>query len=203
MTKQYDNSLLNYLIRQCKNPSGIVGSKLTDIWNNTFRNMTHWGMQKIQFSSNDYILDIGCGGGKTVNEFAEFISENGKVYGIDISMVAVRNSQKKNRIHIQRNKVEILQSSVEKLPFSADMFDKIFAVQTHIYWRKIEQGLSEILRILKPNGGFYIICEKDKIAYHLQNYENSSKMVKLLKQIGFSAVEYNENRNWIEYICVK
>ncbi|TCL58954.1 methyltransferase family protein [Kineothrix alysoides] len=203
MTKQYDNSLLNYLIRQCKDPSGIVGSKMTAIWNNTFRNMTHWGIQKIQFSSNDYILDIGCGGGATVNEFAEFISENGKVYGIDISTVAVRNSQKKNRIHIQRNKVEILQSSVEKLPFSADMFDKIFAVQTHIYWRNIEQGLSEILRILKPNGDFYIICEKDKIAYHLQNYENSFKMVELLKQTGFSAVDYNENRNWIEYICVK
>lgn len=203
MKSDYDNSLIKYLIQQCKNPSGMIGSKMTDIWNHTFRNMTHWGLQEVLISNSDIILDVGCGGGMTVNELADFISENGKVYGIDISEVAVEKSKTKNRIYIEQNKVKVQQAPIEKLPFSHEMFDKIFAIQTHIYWENIEEGLSEVFRVLKPQGSFYIICENDKIVYHLQKYENSTTMIELLKQVGFSNVGNIVKDNWVKYTCNK
>ena len=203
MKNKYDNGLFKYLIQQCKNPSGMIGSKMTDIWNHTFRNMTHWGLQEIMISNSDIILDVGCGGGMTVNELVNFISGNGKVYGIDISEVAVEKTKRKNKIHIAQNKAKVLQTPIEKLPFFNEMFDKIFAIQTHIYWSNLEDGLSEVFRVLKPHGSFYIICENDKIVYHLQKYDNTSAMIELLKRVGFTNVGYIVNENWIKYTCNK
>lgn len=202
MAKEYNNLIYKYLIQQCKNPSGIIGSRMTAIWNKTFSSMTMWGLQGIQFSIEDSILDVGCGGGATVNRLSK-VSSNGKVYGIDISAVAVKNAKKKNQYLIQRNKVEIIQAPVENLPFCENMFDKVFVIQTHMYWSDVEHGLQELVRILKPKGCCCIICEKDKVEYHLPKYKEWMEMVTLLKQVGFSQVKYKSNKDWVKYVCMK
>jgi len=200
MENAYDNVFFKYLIRQCKNPTGMLGSMMTGIWNNTFRNMTHWGFQPIEFHSTDNILDIGCGGGATINELAKLVTGNGKIYGIDISDTAVKNAKKINKNYIKQQKVKILQSSAEHIPFQNTTFDKVFAFQTHIYWNSIFQSLKEVYRILKPNATFYIICEKEKIYYHLHEYASTANMIDLLRNTGFTNISFRENANWIEYM---
>lgn len=203
MAEKYDNCLYKYLIQQCKSPSGIIGSKMNAIWNKTFHNMTLWGVRDIHFSSHDYILDIGCGGGATVKKLARFVSTQGKVYGIDASKTSVANSCKENKDAIIEGTVEIIHSCVEDMPFLSNTFDKVFAIQTHIYWSDISKGTNEILRILKPNGNYYIICEKDKIAYHLADYQEITKMIEVLKSVGFSSITYVQTEKWIKYTCTK
>ena len=41
------------------------------------------------------VLDIGCGGGKTVDRLCSIVA-NGKVYGIDYSELSVKSSEKLN-----------------------------------------------------------------------------------------------------------
>lgn len=199
MKKEY---IYKYLVQQCKHPTGMIGSRMTKIWNKRFVDMTMWGLEGIHFSIEDSILDVGCGGGAIVSKLSK-LSPNGKIYGIDISTVAVKNAKKKNKYLIQRNKVDIMQSSVEKLPFSMNMFDKVFAIQTHMYWSDVRRGLQELARVVKPMGRCYIICEKDKVEYHLPQYKEWMDMVTLLNDVGFSKVKYKTSKYWVKYECIK
>ena len=178
-----------HLIGQSENPTGFIGSIMNKIWNVTFENMINWDIDKVDIDEDDYILDVGCGGGKTIHNLASKINK-GKVYGIDILSGSVTASIKKNKENIKVKKVEILEADVAELPFENNYFNMITAIQTHIYWEQLEKGFEEISRVLKRDGQFLLVCEKDK-------------MIELLNKIGFSEVRIEEKGNWIIFICEK
>lgn len=200
MNKNY-KGIVGYLVDQCKNPNGFIGSRMIDIWNKVFKNMTLWGLSNIDFKKSDIVLDIGCGGGNTINILSNKTNE--KVFGIDISNMSVKKAKIKNRKNIQQSKVDISKASVESLPFENCSFNKVLAIQTHIYWSNLDISLKEIFRTLKPNGVFSIICEKDKIKYHLPQYLDNNIMTNLLYFIGFKNIKLKETNKWIQYICFK
>ena len=193
---------MNYLIGQVSHPKGTIGYILTKIWNKTFVNMTEWGLENIEIQEDDHILDVGCGGGETIHGLANKTTR-GKVYGIDISSESVKSSIERNKEWVEQNRVEISEADVASLPFEDNTMDKITAIQTHFYWSNIEEGFSEIHRILKTDGVFLITSEKDKIEYHMDKYKQSNKLKELLESIGFSSVVIQENGNWIKFVCQK
>ncbi|HDR7518216.1 class I SAM-dependent methyltransferase [Bacillus mobilis] len=193
---------LNYLIGHVSHPKGIIGYVLTKIWNKTFVNMTNWGLENIDIKDEDHILDIGSGGGETIYKLANQ-TPLGKIYGIDISSEAVNSSLERNKKWVEQKRVEILEADVASLPFKDNTFDKITAIQTHIYWDNLQGGFSEIHRVLKSGGIFLLICEKDKIEYHMKKYKKNDQMKELLTFIGFNNVIVHENGNWVEFVCQK
>ena len=50
--------------------------------------LTDWGLAHISIENHDTILDVGCGGGRTVSKLAA-IANQGKVYGVDYSEESV------------------------------------------------------------------------------------------------------------------
>jgi ubiquinone/menaquinone biosynthesis C-methylase UbiE len=80
-------------VNQCQKPTGWLGRFV--LWNMNSRHskVTDCGLSNIEVQRQDVILDVGCGGGRTVSKLAAMASE-GRVYGIDFSRtsVAVRNS---------------------------------------------------------------------------------------------------------------
>jgi len=44
--------------------------------------VTDWGLTHVRIEKNFTILDVGCGGGRTISKLAR-IAEQGTVYGID------------------------------------------------------------------------------------------------------------------------
>lgn len=193
---------MKYLIGQAANPEGFVGYTMTKIWNNTFDGMTDWGLEAIEIQKDDYILDVGSGGGETIYKMAAQ-TPNGKVIGIDISAEAVKSSLERNEKWVDQKRVEMIQADVASLPFEDENFDKITAIQTHIYWEEIEKSFSEIYRVLKPDGTLLIICEKDKIDYHMDQYKENDEIIDLLQSIGFKTAEVREYSNWIEFVVEK
>ncbi|MFV0396241.1 MAG: class I SAM-dependent methyltransferase, partial [Coprobacillaceae bacterium] len=95
MKKTHNKGIISYLIKQCKSPNGVIGASMITIWNRVFKNMTVWGLSHLDIHPHDHILDIGCGGGSTINSIIKQI-ETGKVYGIDISKLSVKKSKMKN-----------------------------------------------------------------------------------------------------------
>ena len=130
------------------------------MWNMNSRHskLTDWGLSHVSIKQKDTILDVGCGGGKTVHKLAALASE-GKVYGLDHSDVSVAMARKLNARSISEGRVEICEGSVSKLPFNVDMFDFVVAVETHFWWPDLPLGISEIHRVLKPGGQLVIIAE--------------------------------------------
>jgi len=120
--------------------------------------MANWAYNYIPVELNSNILDIGCGGGKNLQNFAKLAS-NGKVYGIDYSEVSVKISKKVNKKNISSGLVDISHGSVSKLPYEDNKFDIITGFECHFFWPNIIEDLKEVKRVLKPDGTLYLIAE--------------------------------------------
>jgi ubiquinone/menaquinone biosynthesis C-methylase UbiE len=112
----------------------------------------------ISVGEHDTVLDIGCGGGRTVSKLAAIVTQ-GKVCGIDYSNASVAASRRTNAKQIDSGRVEIRQGSVSQLPFPDGVFDLVTAVETHFFWPNLPADMREVFRVMKPGGAFVIIAE--------------------------------------------
>ncbi|MEH6892395.1 class I SAM-dependent methyltransferase [Bacillus sp. JJ864] len=195
-------SILNKLIEQAKNPQGFVGSSMLCIMNVAHTSMTKWALSKVNISKHAIMLDIGCGGGKTIHTLSK-MNSNGKIYGIDYSDQAVENSIKMNKKDVDSGKALIKRASVSDMPFSNHFFDMITAFQTHYFWPNLENDVKEVFRVLKPNGSFLIVAELYKIHYHMTKFKTKTDLEKLLKATGYNNVTFHEYRGSISIVARK
>jgi ubiquinone/menaquinone biosynthesis C-methylase UbiE len=176
--------------------------------------LTDWGLKQVSVGKQDTILDVGCGGGRTIRKLAA-IATAGKIHGIDHSETSVAVSERTNWKSIDNGLVEIHHGSVSHLPFPDQMFDLATAVETHYYWPDLPADMREVLRVLKPGGMMIIIAEAykgGKYDARLQTFVdamrsggytyahlNVDEHRELLSTIGFSEVQVFEDydKGWI------
>ena len=145
-------------VSQCQKPSGWLGRFVLWQMNSRHSKVTDWGLAHVSVNERDTILDVGCGGGRTVSKLAAMAAQ-GKVYGIDFSEASVAVSNRTNAPWIEMGRVEIRQASVSQLPFPEGMFDLVTAVETHFWWPDLPGDVREIFRVVKPGGKFVVIAE--------------------------------------------
>jgi len=126
--------------------------------NSRHSKVTDWGLAHVSVAAHHTILDVGCGGGRTVSKLAAMATQ-GKVYGIDFSEESVAASKRTNARWMKIGRVEIGHASVSQLPFAGGMFDLITAVETHFWWPDLPGDLREVFRVLKPGGTLVVIAE--------------------------------------------
>jgi ubiquinone/menaquinone biosynthesis C-methylase UbiE len=146
------------LSSQCRKPRWWLGRLNVRLMNARHSAVTDWGLKEVPVEGRFTILDVGCGGGRTVDKLAA-IASDGKVYGIDYSAASAVSARRTNSRWIDSGRVEINQSSVSHLPFPDYTFDLVTAVETHYYWPDPVSDLREIRRVLKPGGRLVIIAE--------------------------------------------
>jgi ubiquinone/menaquinone biosynthesis C-methylase UbiE len=120
--------------------------------------LTDWGLSHISIEERETILDVGCGGGRTLSKLASKAPQ-GKLYGIDHSQESVAASRRTNAHWTRLGRAQILHGSVSELPFPEGMFDLVTAVETHFWWPNLLADMREILRVLKVGGRLLIIAE--------------------------------------------
>jgi ubiquinone/menaquinone biosynthesis C-methylase UbiE len=143
---------------QYRCPMGRRGRLVATLMNQNHEPLTLWGLTKIAIGSDNVILDVGCGGGKTVGKLAA-LSPKGKVFGLDYSVDMVKFSKRINKKLIAQNRVEIIEGSVEKMSFKDDFFDLVTAFETYYFWNNFPVALKEIKRVLKTGGKFLLVNE--------------------------------------------
>lgn len=196
-------------VNQCRKPKGELGKFVVEDMNESHFELTSFGLEKIEIKEENIILDIGCGGGRTVNRLSKFATK-GKVFGMDYSEDCVKWSTEYNKELIDNNKVEIIQASVEKIPFEDKKFDVITAVETIYFWPNLLESFKEVKRVLKDSGKFIIINEMySSEAFKKKNDEYAAignmkilspeELVGILKEAGFknSKLTTVEEKNWL------
>ena len=180
------------LVQNARNPKGFWGKMMIRSMNLGHYTVTGWGLEHIKINKNFVILDIGCGGGKTVARLSG-LADGGKVYGIDYSPLAVEKSRKHNKKLIAESKVKIDRASVSKLPYEDCKFDLVTAVETYYFWPDKLNDLKEVLRVIKPGGKLLMIFEMRKTS------DDPDKWAEVEKLADIKAVSEDE----IEGIMVK
>jgi ubiquinone/menaquinone biosynthesis C-methylase UbiE len=157
--------------------------------------LTLWGLEKITVGKEFVVLDVGCGGGKTVGKLAK-LSPEGKVFGIDYSHEMVKFSKKINKNLISKERVEIIEGSVEKMAFKDNFFDLVTACETYYFWNDFSDALAEIRRVLKPEGKILLVNELKYGATAAKVITEThvkllplEKMRRILQLVGFGGVK--------------
>jgi SAM-dependent methyltransferase len=197
------------VLRQCRKPAWWLGRLFVRNMNVRHADLTNWGLNHVRLEKTFTMLDVGCGGGRTIDTLAT-LATDGKVYGIDYSAASVAMARRTNAAWIEKGRVDIREGSVSTLPFPADMFDVVTAVETHYYWPNLDADLREILRVLKPGGAFIIIAEtyrgrrmdwlyQPAMRLLRATYLNVDEHGALFERAGFSHVEVftEPARGWI------
>ena len=194
---------------QCQKPSGWMGKIVLWSMNRRHSSLTDWGLGHVRIGSSDVILDVGCGGGRTVDKLAR-AAPQGKVYGVDHAEQSVVASRAFNRQWLERGTVEIRRASVTELPFPDATFDLVTAIETHFWWADLAGGMREIRRVLKPGGRLVIIAEFYNGGRHAKYAERISRYTtmavlsveehrRMFSEAGFDDIRLSEDeaKGWI------
>jgi ubiquinone/menaquinone biosynthesis C-methylase UbiE len=177
-----------YVVGQVRKPDRFAGRLFAILMNKSHAKLTDWGLTHVAIEKYFTILDVGCGGGRTIEKMAT-LATSGKVFGIDYASGSVATSQWRNKGLIRAGRVDIRQASVSNLPFPADTFDLVTAIETQYYWPDLVNDMRTILRVLKPGGTLAVIAE---------TYKGGSRDVVLgtaMKLLGSTSLGMKEHKD--------
>ena len=103
-----------------------------------------------------HILDAGCGDGIDTLHMAE--RSGGWVVSVDLSPAGVALTKRRTQ-HLPN--VRVLRADIERLPLAGDQFDFVYSYGVLHHLPHPNRGLSELIRVLKPNGLLAIYLYED------------------------------------------
>jgi ubiquinone/menaquinone biosynthesis C-methylase UbiE len=119
---------------------------------------SHFGRRLVeiaQIPSGSKVLDIATGRGALLFPAAESVGSDGKVIGIDLSEIMVKETNKEI-VHLKMSKnVGVQQMDAENLQFPDELFDFVLCGFAIFFFPQLFQAMAEFRRVLKPDG---IIC---------------------------------------------
>jgi hypothetical protein len=74
---------LAYLLNQARKPTRWIGRFYLWTMNMSHSSVTDWGLKHVLIEKRFTILDVGCGGGRTIQKIAAIATE-GMLYGIEL-----------------------------------------------------------------------------------------------------------------------
>ncbi len=182
--------------------------------NRSHKSENDWGLDLLHINPKT-ILDIGCGGGATIQNLLKRYPE-AQIVGVDFSEVAVELSTKLNKDAINKGQVKILKATLENLPFKNDSFDLVLSINTYFFWDDFITGLEAIKKVLKNNGTMLLLGDSYKgvdltedVQEINRNYQlklkSPEEFKSALKKLGFKdiIIKTKEKEQWIAAIAKK
>jgi len=161
----------------------------------------------VKIKPGEIVLDIATGTGTFLIEMAKM---GANCYGLDQSpkMLEKLKFKVKNE-RIEENVEKINVGTADKLPYTEEIFNWVVCIGMLEYYplEYAEVVLSEIIRVLKPEGYFFIDIpnpydpyaqERDYIfSYDLEEFE------KLVKSLRFKILTKNSAGYMLQYLLLK
>jgi ubiquinone/menaquinone biosynthesis C-methylase UbiE len=153
---------MNYLISQFAHPRGPIGRLVGMIMAYENRERNAWAVSLLKVQEADRVLEIGFGPGWTIEQVAA-LTTAGLVAGVDHSQTMVQLATERNAAAVREERVALQHGSALALPYEAESFTKVLAINSLHHWPHPLAGLREARRVLKPDG-FVLIVEQPRSA---------------------------------------
>jgi SAM-dependent methyltransferase len=175
--------------RQFARPSGVLGWLVGHLLALKNRGRSEWVRSLLNVRPGDHVLEIGFGPGVDLVRVSEAV-EHGFVAGIDLSGEMVRQATRRNAVAVEAGLVELLRASAERIPYPANSFDKVFAINALQFCGDLPRALHEIHRTLKP-GGIVCVAIQPRLpgATERSVDEVDAALQKSLREAGFSSLK--------------
>jgi len=158
-------------------------------------NLEDWIIRQCEPYSGMRVLDLGCGTGKQIFRFADVVSSNGSILGIDISQQAIDEVNEKAKIK-KLNQIRAIKASLDECInlLQSSKFDLILSCYAIYYAKDMKRLLHELRYLLNPNGHIFI-CGYGRMnnqeMFNIINHviSDSSKHIKAVDFIDPSSIE--------------
>ncbi|WP_281276556.1 class I SAM-dependent methyltransferase [Tengunoibacter tsumagoiensis] len=114
-------------------------------------------MDLAQFQPGEAVLDVGCGTGSMTQLIGQCVGVTGTIYGLDPGPKQIARAQAKaNQSGLS---ITYQVGVIEHLPYPDQSFDVVLSTfMMHVLPDNVkQQGLAEIVRVLKPGGRVIIV----------------------------------------------
>jgi ubiquinone/menaquinone biosynthesis C-methylase UbiE len=105
----------------------------------------------LRFATQGDLLDVGTGPAWLLMKLCER-TQAMRLVGVDVSPAMVKKAQENVAAVGLSDRIEIRESSADRLPFADDSFDAVVSTGSIHHWKEATTGLNEIHRVLKPGG---------------------------------------------------
>ncbi len=186
-------------------PDGWRGSAVGHLM--AFKNeaINRFAIAQLALAPDDQVLEIGFGHGKTIELMAAQVTR-GLVAGLDLSLTMVTQAARRNQEAIKAGRVELQQGSVSNIPHEYARFSKVVAVNNYQFWPNPELDLTEIQRVMQPNGKLVL-----GLRLHSDNPfamapgfkdEEVQEIAGLVRWVGFQNVRVEKRQQGRAAACV-
>lgn len=177
-------------------PSGEAGAMMLERMNQSHDAVTNWGLDFLELEEHLNVMDLGCGGGATLHRLYDRGVRH--LTGADYSEVSVSESIRNNQELVQSGVLQVVQASVEHLPFADHSFDMIVTVESFYFWPDPEENLKEVHRVLKKGGHLLVILDtyengalseetRENIRQYHMTVPTEKEFMELFRKAGFVA----------------
>jgi SAM-dependent methyltransferase len=192
--------LARLIARQLGRPSRVTG-RLLNLAN---ARGNARGVELLEVSSGDRVLDVGFGGGVALKKLA---TRAGFVAGVDHSQAAVRAARERFEREVEDGRMQLGEASVEELPFGDASFDGVLTVHTIYFWPDPERGLREIWRVLRRGGRLVLITDRrgppKAVARHGFAHYEQAQQAELLRAAGFQQASFRREGRLLFALATK
>jgi ubiquinone/menaquinone biosynthesis C-methylase UbiE len=158
-----------------------LGERIRRLFEDPFERMREAGAV-----SGLRVADVGAGKGFFTVAAAQLVGESGLIFAVEPDP---------DRIEVIRRRcdearftnVRFLQKKAEEMnQIAADSLDLVFSMYALHHFESLERGLSEIRRILKPGGRFYV---RDIMKGRIFRHGSKRRDLEVLANSGFANFE--------------
>lgn len=110
--------------------------------------------ERMQLSSTDRVLDLGCGEGWACRLIARRAPHGCVVVGLDISDEMIHRARDKS---CSLSNVSYHCGQAQYVPRRENYFSKIISIEAFYYFERQAQVLRELLRVMQPGGELYLL----------------------------------------------
>ena len=185
-----DFQLLAAQLRQPHDEFGIEVALQMNVSNEA---LTLSAIDTLELHKGDNVLEIGMGNGLFCKNV--LAAEDTSYTGCDFSELMVSEAASINKEYISAGRANFILGNASNMPFPDNAFDKIFTINTIYFWDDPVNILSEIRRVLKPDGLVSIGLRTEEsmkvlpfFQYGFTGYDKQ-KLSELLEQNGFDIIE--------------
>jgi ubiquinone/menaquinone biosynthesis C-methylase UbiE len=145
--------------------------------------------------SDDMVLDVGCGSGLAVREAAARL-RRGRAIGVDPSSAMLRIAAEFSASHPQGARMALLEGVASHLPLKGDSVTVAWAINSLHHWSDPARGLSEVLRVLAPEGRFLVTedeHDEGRFGHSDGPLSNAAFVMGALEETGFVGIDISRH----------